>query len=528
MPSLSIALLLFPHLALAFTHGPHHLRDLYAYPKYQVQFLNDYPISESVAKVVREVGLGSQAEWEELKPGGGKRLGDGPTDRLDLIPMNFSPRDADPGANPHQYLCLMPSQNTTQSQLATLDQLEEVEDELDPVQGWEALSHLDGKCLYSKQGWFTYAYCHNLHIRQFRAAAPPHAQPTQGYVPQEDPNYEGYTLGRAQVDSSYEKSQSKSSRSKVKGAKPGSPAYEAEKSVDSASGQTSTSPAVSFRHGASSRYLIQRWSDGTRCDKTSRPRSTELQVHCSMTSSDTIYMIKEVAICQYVMIIHSPHLCGLPGFRAREAEVGGAGVMCREVVGDEEWEEWEKERRGAGVKKDIEGAKSEGGQKHFSAKPGKELPSLHFGLAAAREKPKAEEIRQKLAEPDKAEPPKGVPLEEVVFGVETDNDLKAALKKALGLLAKEVRGGDDGSEGQEEQGEEVLLLAWDEDENGGAVLVEADMLVNDGEEEKKVGIGGGEREMLQQILRQYLKDSEKDEEGLNGEDKDGRRVRDEL
>lgn len=41
--------------------------------------------------------------------------------------------------------------------MARIDQLEEVEDELDPVQGWKALAHLDGKCLYSKQGWFTYA-----------------------------------------------------------------------------------------------------------------------------------------------------------------------------------------------------------------------------------------------------------------------------------------------------------------------------------------------------------------------------------
>ncbi|ODN79542.1 hypothetical protein L202_03499 [Cryptococcus amylolentus CBS 6039] len=521
MPSLPTALLLLlPPLALAFTQGPHHLRDLYAYPKYQVQFLNDYPISESVAKLVREVGLGSQSEWEQLIPGGGKRLGDGPTEKLDLIPMNFSPKDADPSEAPHQYLCLMPSQNTTQSQLATLDQLEEVEDELDPAQGWAALSHLDGKCLYSKQGWFTYAYCHNSYIRQFRAAAHPHAHPTQGYVPQEDPNYEGYTLGRAQFDSSYERSQSKSSRSKVKGAKPGSPAHKAEKSVDSASGQTSTSPSVSFGHGASSRYLIQRWSDGTRCDKTSRPRSTELQVHCSMTSSDTIYMIKEVAICQYVMIIHSPHLCGLPGFRAREAEVGGAGVMCREVVGDHEWEEWKKERSLAGAVKSDKEAKSEG-QQSFAAKPGKELPNLRFGLAAAREKPKADEASKDSAVPNKIK--QGVTLEQVVFGVDKDDDITAALRKALDALAQETRG-ESVDEGQQGNEGEVLLLAWDEDEGGGAVLVEADMLVRDGEEEKKVGIKGGERELLQQILRQYLKDSEDDDEESEGE----HRVRDEL
>jgi protein OS-9 len=53
------------------------------------------------------------------------------------------------------YLCLMPSANSTDSQTARMDLDELVE--LDPVQSWAALSHLDGKCLYSKQGWFTYS-----------------------------------------------------------------------------------------------------------------------------------------------------------------------------------------------------------------------------------------------------------------------------------------------------------------------------------------------------------------------------------
>ena len=64
-----------------------------------------------------------------------------------------------------------------------------------------------------------------------------------------------------------------------------------------------------------------KWPDGTRCDKTGRPRETEIQMHCSMTTNDQIYLVKELAICQYVLIIHSPHLCSLPGFKVEEVDV---------------------------------------------------------------------------------------------------------------------------------------------------------------------------------------------------------------
>lgn len=53
----------------------------------------------------------------------------------------------------HNYLCLMPSENSTASQMVKEEEYEEV----DPAQGWAALSHLEGKCLYTKQGWFTYS-----------------------------------------------------------------------------------------------------------------------------------------------------------------------------------------------------------------------------------------------------------------------------------------------------------------------------------------------------------------------------------
>lgn len=73
-------------------------------------------------------------------------------DRLTLVPMSLTP----PGSDyTHEYLCLLPSVNNTDSQ-SRQDEIEEHE-EPDPTQSWAALSHLDGRCLYSKQGWFTYS-----------------------------------------------------------------------------------------------------------------------------------------------------------------------------------------------------------------------------------------------------------------------------------------------------------------------------------------------------------------------------------
>jgi protein OS-9 len=45
------------------------------------------------------------------------------------------------------------------------------------------------------------------------------------------------------------------------------------------------------------RYLVQRWSGGTVCDMTGRPRRIEIQFHCRMGGVDEISSIKEIATC---------------------------------------------------------------------------------------------------------------------------------------------------------------------------------------------------------------------------------------
>jgi protein OS-9 len=144
------------------------------------------------------------------------------------------------------------------------------------------------------------SYCHNKDIRQFKEKTVPHPH-AEGFVPQEDKDFDAYTLGVAHPRKTNEVAEA----------------------------------TASFGQSHASRYLVQRWTDGTRCDLTGKPREIEVQVYCSMTGTDMIYMVNEVAIC----------LCSLPGFRpATAADITPAPVRCREVVPDDEFADWAERR----------------------------------------------------------------------------------------------------------------------------------------------------------------------------------------
>ena len=63
----------------AVRHGAAQLRDLLAYPKYEVQFLNDLPVSASDADKAKSLGVEREDEWLHLRLGlhDRKRLSDG-------------------------------------------------------------------------------------------------------------------------------------------------------------------------------------------------------------------------------------------------------------------------------------------------------------------------------------------------------------------------------------------------------------------------------------------------------------------
>ena len=334
-------------------------------------------------------------------------------------------------------------------------------------------------------------YCHNDHIRQFRQGPHKHPHPPGGLVPEEDPRYEGYTLGRARPDSKSSKRKNLDSNSHFTNSK--------------GQGQGGTSidrlnrdHAVSYGLQPSSRYLVQRWQDGTKCELNNKPREIEVQIHCSMTTTDSIYLIKETSICNYVMIIHSPHLCGLPGFRADHSDVEMAKVRCREVISDDDFERWVGGEEvvmpfltiGKGIDV-IEGQTGTDGQSD--------------GLGERRVEGN-DELHKKAD--DWIDGNIELQMEDGV----TITNLKDALSQ---LLSESAGGGGEGEEG------ELMLITLEEDGDEPIVL-QADLIGGEGNERSE---GGVDKETVLKFVKEYLRKKDKPK---RNEDDDREEKRDEL
>ncbi|THH01247.1 hypothetical protein EW026_g1412 [Hermanssonia centrifuga] len=122
---------------------------------------------------------------------------------------------------------------------------------------------------------------------QFHELAKPQAHHPGEYRPEEDTAWEAYTLGRAPPT-----------------LEPGADLTVAQEAALAAN--------VELARNAGSRYLVQRWGDGTYCEKIGRKREIEIQFHCSMTMTDTILFVKETQTCHYILHIATPRLCGEP------------------------------------------------------------------------------------------------------------------------------------------------------------------------------------------------------------------------
>ncbi|EIN07463.1 hypothetical protein PUNSTDRAFT_136143 [Punctularia strigosozonata HHB-11173 SS5] len=289
--------------------------DPYAFPKYRVTFLNGNPVLNETAERWLQHGLrGGEPEfleqpWADVgHDHSDARKEIGHADNEHAVESLSQPPPA--GSSPYsvelmrlgpknRFLCLVPPPLEPPPQ----EQEEELR-EVTPAHSWSLLQPLTGTCLYA---WFTYSYCHNSHVRQFREMAHAHPHPPGGYIPEEDPEWEAYTLGRAPPIP-----------------EPGTELTVAE--------QNALAANLDIARGAGSRYLVQRWGDGTVCDKTGKKREIEIQFHCSMTTTDHILFVKETKTCSYVLVIQTPRLCGEPGFKSRQEQRDEALIRCREIV----------------------------------------------------------------------------------------------------------------------------------------------------------------------------------------------------
>ena len=170
--------------------------------------------------------------------------------------------------------------------------------------GWELLKDMEGNCIYSISGWWSYSFCYNKGVRQFHQLPPGRNVPN--WPPIEDQTVQAYELGKFE--------------------KGGDDAETPESKEIKEQGLTKLETKGEMR------YLVQNLGGGTTCDLTGKPRRIEVQFHCEPTMPvDRITLIKETSTCQYLMVISTPLLCNDVAFQPPQ-EARPYPIACTPVM----------------------------------------------------------------------------------------------------------------------------------------------------------------------------------------------------
>ncbi|BFZ62303.1 Protein OS-9 [Saitoella coloradoensis] len=230
------------------------------------------------------------------------------------------------------YLCSYPPAVSNEvSQQRQEEQAKGPATKADVVKALELLKGLEKGCLYTENGdWWTYAYCHGHHVKQFHALPPSKDAIQQRFrtlpLPREDESSPHFILGKMpQAD--------KLTNDWI------------EDHVEILEGDgvaTSTS-------------LRMKLDDGTICDLTGLPRRLDVLFECAPgAKGDLITHHKEIATCAYEMVVLTPRLCSEKRFLPTEVPEAKR-IACHRVVerlqedgsvGDIEGSEHGKEAKG--------------------------------------------------------------------------------------------------------------------------------------------------------------------------------------
>lgn len=78
-------------------------------------------------------------------------------------------------------------------------------------------------------------------------------------------------------------------------------------------------------------YFPVYMTDGTMCDLSTKPRSTNVLYICYPQSKHHIYSLEEVSTCEYEMVVLTPLLCSHPDYRHKVSSEND--IMCRPLEG---------------------------------------------------------------------------------------------------------------------------------------------------------------------------------------------------
>jgi len=137
------------------------------------------------------------------------------------------------------------------------------------------LEPMKNKCLYHTSGWWSYEFCYGKSIRQYHIA-------TKNEPARFNSNY---ILGKYN------------------------------KYLELSSGKTEETKELVRIAPNGKNYLSQKFIDGTKCDKTNIPRTTEIQYYCGL--DENIIYVKEISTCTYEVAISTQRLCKDPVFNSQ-------------------------------------------------------------------------------------------------------------------------------------------------------------------------------------------------------------------
>ncbi|KAI5479070.1 misfolded glycoproteins degradation protein Yos9 [Pseudohyphozyma bogoriensis] len=297
VPSALVGALLLTLASSTAALSSHSPKDLFSYPRFEVVIGEQGVLNDTAAQIIHD----SKQPSDTGEPKAAVHL------------LRTQTGQA--------FLCTVPAVNDLPSTPPAPDDLEakgnaERRRERGLERGLALIDGMKGSCLYQKHGWFTYSFCYGNEIRQF------HEIRVSGQPgPTEDPSTESYTLGQSPVPPS-----------SLTPPKYGSGSASLAKSE--------RIPATLGGGGGDNgwddggRYLVQQWEGGTICDKTGLPRTVEVQFHCNTQSTDRIALIRETSICNYVLLVHTPRLCGEAIFLEGNPQVSDppAVVDCQPVL----------------------------------------------------------------------------------------------------------------------------------------------------------------------------------------------------
>lgn len=262
--------LLRPALVLGSQHAFSVNDDLLAFPQYEVRFTEDYLLEEQAQTLLKKAGESStQADIEHYKSKTGhdnhdpKSEGsdDDEDEKLEYEMMLH---------HKQRYICSIPHVEKPSTQPKENSTLSKAEQEKELARandrGWELLAGMHGNCIYYMSGWWSYRFCYNQGVKQFHQLSPSRGMPV--YPPVEDPNTQGYMLGR------YDEAKAKRDAKAHSEEK-----WEGEGALEvSEHAVRKTGGNGELVTRGESRYLVQKLEGGTECDLTGKERRIEVQV----------------------------------------------------------------------------------------------------------------------------------------------------------------------------------------------------------------------------------------------------------